>query len=293
MISSYSRSPASASPWGLLLSVSLHGLVFLAVISLSFSISKVNKPAEEIISHIKLVAPKAYSPVVEQIRHRPTEAPNVLPAVLTEPNPLEMVSEKPRATLEARVVASQNRDVIAVKKRKRPLQRVEAANEPGRKKPQPETAKKKEAPQSFLEKRLAAIRQDVDNKKTDAAPARTSQGPGSQTVGRPEGKQGGSSVDEKSARWLDEVRIRINAHWSILADDPQLDRVTIIGVRIADDGRLVDASVDESCGEEVFDRSAMRAVFQAAPFPPIPFELKEKISQAGGLAFRFTPKGMQ
>jgi TonB family protein len=69
--------------------------------------------------------------------------------------------------------------------------------------------------------------------------------------------------------------------------------VTVIGVKIADNGRLMDASVDKSSGDQVFDRSAMRAVFQAAPFPPIPSELKEKISKAGGLALRFTPKGMQ
>lgn len=293
MISSYSRSPASASPWGLLLSVSLHGLVFLAVISLSFSISKVSKPAEETISHVKLVAPKAYSPVVEQIQHRPMEAPNALPAVLTQPDPLENASENPRATVEARAVASQNRDVIAVKKRKRHLRRVEAAKEPDKKKPQPETAKKKEDPQSFLEKRLAAIRQDVENKKTDTTPQRPSEASGSQTPGRPEGKQGGRSGDEQSAQWFDGVKSLINSHWSILGDDRPLERVTIIGVRIADNGRLMDASVDESSGDRVFDRSAMRAVVQAAPFPPIPFELKEKISQAGGLAFRFTPKGVQ
>jgi TonB family protein len=72
-----------------------------------------------------------------------------------------------------------------------------------------------------------------------------------------------------------------------------LERITIVGVRIADNGRLMDASVDESSGDQVFDRSAIRAVFQAAPFPPIPSELKEKISRAGGLALRFTSKGMQ
>jgi len=293
MTSSYSRSPAAASPWGLLLSVSLHGLVFLAVISLSLSISKVNKPVEESISRVKLVAPQAYSPVVEHIQQGPAEAPNVLPEVRTEPELPDKVTEKPHATLEARVVAPQNRDFITIKKRKKPLRRVEAAKEPDKEKAQPETAKKKEDPRSFLEKRLAAIRQDVESKKTDAAPPRPSQSSGSQTPGMPEGKQSGSSVDEKSARWFDEVRTRINTHWSILGDDRQLDRVTIIGVRIADDGRLMDASVDESSGDQVFDRSAMRAAVQAAPFPPIPSELKEKISKAGGLAFRFTPKGVQ
>jgi periplasmic protein TonB len=293
MTSSYSRSPAGASPWGLLLSVCLHGLMFLVVISLSISLSKVNKPVEESISRVKLVAPQAYSPVVEHIQQGPAEAPNVLPEALIEPESPEKVSEKPRATLEARVVAPQNRDVITVKKRKKPPRRVEAAKEPDKKKPQPETAKKKEDPRSFLEKRLAAIRQDVESKKTDAAPRHSAQGDGSRTSAPHNGKQGGPSGDELLAQWFDGVKTRINAHWSILGDDRQLERVTIIGVRIADDGRLVDASVDESSGDQVFDRSAMRAVVQAAPFPPIPSEVEEKISKAGGLALRFTPKGMQ
>ncbi|MGO9566742.1 MAG: TonB family protein [Desulfomonilaceae bacterium] len=292
MTSSYPRSPAAASPWGLVLSVCLHGLMFLVVISLSFSLSKVNKPAEESISRVKLVAPQAYSPVVEQIQHGPAEASNFLPEVRTQSQLPEKVSEKPRATVEARVVASQNRDVVAIKKRKKPLRRVEAAKEPDKKKPQPEPAKNKQDPQSFLEKRLAAIRQDVESKKTAASPPRPSQD-GSQTPGRPEGKQGGPSVDEESAQWFDGVKTLINSHWSILGDNRQVARVTIIGVKIADNGRLVDASVDESSGDQVFDRSAMRAVFQASPFPPVPSELKEKISKAGGLALRFTPKGMQ
>jgi len=268
-------------------------LVFLAVISLSFSLSKVNKPAEESIRRVKLVAAQACSPVVEQIRHSHAEAPKVIPEVLTQPEPHEKASAKPRATLEARSVATQNRDIITIKKRKRPLQRVETAKEPDKKKPQTETAKNKEDPQSFLEKRLAAIRQDVESKKTDAVPSPPSQGVVSQTSGRSDAKQEGSSGDEQLIRWFDGVKTLINSHWSIFGDNRQLERVTVIGVRIADNGRLMDASVDESSGDQVFDRSAMRAVFQAAPFPPIPSEVKEKISRAGGLAFRFTPKGVQ
>jgi colicin import membrane protein len=293
MTSFYSRSSAAASPWGLVLSVCLHGLMFLAVISLSISISKVNKPVEETISRVKLVAPQAYSPVVEHIQQDPVEAPNVLPEVRTEPELPEKVSEKPRATLDAKVVAPQKQDVIAIKKRKKPLRRVETVKEPDKKKAQPETAKKKEDPRAFLEKRLAAIRQDVESKKTDAAPPQPPQSSGSQTPGKPEGKQGGPSGDNQSAQWFDEVKSLINSHWSIPGDERQVARVTIIGVKIADNGRLIDASVDESSGDQVFDRSAMRAVFQAAPFPPVPSELKEKISKAGGLAFRFTPKGVQ
>jgi colicin import membrane protein len=293
MTNSFPRSPTAASPWGLMLSVCLHGLVFLAIITLSFSISKVTKPAEETVSRVTLVAPKADSPVAEQIQAGPTEVPNMVPEVLTQTEVPEKIAEKPRATLEARAVAPRNPDVIAIKKRKKPARRVEVAKEPEKKKPQPETAKKKEDPQSYLKKQLAAIREKVESKKTDAVPPRSLQGDASQPPGRPEGKQGGPAGDEQLARWFDGVKTRINTHWSVLGDDRQSERVTIIGVRIADNGRLVDASVDESSGDQVFDRSAMRAVFQADPFPPIPTEVKEKISKAGGLAFRFTPKGMQ
>jgi TonB family protein len=51
--------------------------------------------------------------------------------------------------------------------------------------------------------------------------------------------------------------------------------------------------VNESSGDEVFDKSALRAVFQADPFPAVPTEVMGKIRKAGGLALRFTPKGMQ
>jgi hypothetical protein len=149
--------------------VCLHGLMFLAVISLSISISKVNKPVEESISRVKLVAPQAYSPVVEHIQQGPAEAPNVLPEVRTERELPEKASEKPRAILEARAVAPQNRDVITIKKRKKPPRRVEAAKEPDKKKPQPETAKKKEAPRRQGLPQTAAPRPRGDLKENRAA----------------------------------------------------------------------------------------------------------------------------
>ncbi len=290
MTSSFPRSPTAASPWGLLLSVSLHGLAFLAIVIVSFSVSKVSKPTEEVVSRVTLVDTKAYTPVAEQIRADSAEAPNQLPEVLTQPEVPEKAAKKPRQTLEARAVAPQNRDAIEIKKRKKPARRVEAAKEPVKKKPPAETAKKKEDPRAFLEKRLAAIRQEVETKRADAKPVQSS---GAQAIGGPDVKQGGASGDENSIRWFNEVKNRINSHWVISADDRHLERITIIAVRIADDGRLMDASVDEGSRDQVFDRSALRAVVQAAPFPPIPLELKEKISKAGGLAFRFTPKGIQ
>jgi len=64
-------------------------------------------------------------------------------------------------------------------------------------------------------------------------------------------------------------------------------------VKLSDYGKLLDATVDESSGYLVFDRSAMRAVFQASPFPAVTPAIREKIQSAGGLALRFTAGGMQ
>jgi colicin import membrane protein len=89
------------------------------------------------------------------------------------------------------------------------------------------------------------------------------------------------------------VRSRVNLHWSVFAEDQPVRRVTIIAVKIADDGELIDARVDESSGNQTFDLSAMRAVRQAAPFPSVPRMLREEIRKRGGLALRFTPGGMQ
>ena len=140
----YARSAAAASPWGLLLSVCLHGLIFLAVIILSFPLSKANKPVDEVISHVKLVEFNTRPPVAEQIQAGPAEATNVhSPEVLTQAEQHEKSPEKPRATVKARSIGSQTRNVIAIKKRKRPLRRVEAAKEPDKKKSEAKSAKKK------------------------------------------------------------------------------------------------------------------------------------------------------
>jgi TonB family protein len=88
------------------------------------------------------------------------------------------------------------------------------------------------------------------------------------------------------------VKSRINSQWFLTGDDPRKNKETIIGIQISDNGSLIKASVDKSSGDKVFDNSAMRAIHQAAPFPPLPSEVK-KIQESRGLGLRFTPRGMQ
>jgi len=182
------------------------------------------------------------------------------------------------------------KEVIPLRKRKKPPRRVLAAKPEKRKKP-PE---KRKDPQSFVEKRLAAIRSDLEARKKDHDSPQTSQAP-QDRISRPSNGPGlpGAGVDEDLVRWFDGVRHRINSNWSVFGEPTNSARVTVVGVRIADDGALIDASVEESSGDPVMDRSAMRAVFLAAPFPPVPPSVKERIRKAGGLALRFTPGGMR
>ena len=146
----------------------------------------------------------------------------------------------------------------------------------------------------LLENRLAAIRDQVEKKKADTPSASTS-GRAANPPTSAGTTAGGnvSAADEELMRWMDTVRNRINSRWSLLGDQRDLRRVTIVGVRIADDGTLTDAAVDKSSGDEVFDQSAMRAVFQSSPFPTVPPHVRELIRREGGLALRFTPSGIQ
>jgi colicin import membrane protein len=168
-----------------------------------------------------------------------------------------------------------------VKRRRQPKKAEEPAVEQAAK-PAQEKPKKKEDSEALLQSRMEALRREVENRKTDSA----------QPKAQAQGRGGSGESDEKINRWFRDVKQRINAKWSLPADLPGGHR-TIIGVQITESGAIATAGVDESSGDPVFDRSAMRAVVQAAPFPPAPMELRERIREAGGLAFRFTPKGLQ
>ncbi len=191
---------------------------------------------------------------------------------------------------------------IPVAKRKKRMRHVKAPKPPAKKpekkaekkpaKKPVEAVKKKENPDEFLAKKIAALREEVERKRSDAVakrpkPERSSVAGGAGT------DQGSDAVDKQLLEWFMAVRTRINAKWSIFASYRHSDRVTVVGVQIADNGQLTGATIDESSGDEALDRSAMRAVYQASPFPAVPAEVAERIRKAGGLALRFSVKGMQ
>jgi colicin import membrane protein len=251
------------------------------------------KPADAGVTRVKLVELKSGPPEIEKVQSD-TASPG---PVLQEKEPAQAEvkpNDEPiaRETVKPLAPALAAREVIPLKKRNRTLQRVELPKPRTSKQAEDKDAEKK--PETRIEQRLAAIRQNVESRRKDSQSHSAADAPQhSQTSTGSVRGQRGEPGELELIRWLDQVRSQVNSHWSLLRDGQHQPTVTVIGVRISDEGHLIEASVEESSGDQVLDRSAMRAVHQAAPFPPIPPVVKEKIRTEGGLALRFTPGGIQ
>ena len=287
----FARSRDLVPPWILLLSVFLHGILILALVIVSHHAITRKKPSDRMEStRVNLVTEHSAAPAMEKLPDSPmaevdvaASEPTTVAEKTSEPTPaVRQVVEERKAHAPA--------DTIKVTKRKRAMKQVKAAKPPEKKPEKPAEKKKPEDPDTILQKKLAAIREKVEKQK-EAAARNPSGQPGSSGNAGP--NPGTDPAFAALVRWLDGVRSRINARWSVPSELRPVERVTVVGVRIGDDGRLIGASIHETSGDELFDRSAVSAVFQAAPFPPVPADVSEKIRKAGGLALRFTPKGMQ
>jgi TonB family protein len=78
----------------------------------------------------------------------------------------------------------------------------------------------------------------------------------------------GIDSDFKFGYYIDQLLGAIDSKWNrpAMGDDVR----TIISFRIGRDGRVSDLEVAESSGYNSFDLAALRAVQNAAPFPPLP-----------------------
>jgi periplasmic protein TonB len=290
MTSLRTSSKDAASSWMVLASVLLHGALLGAVVMASSWVWDYKKPPEETVTRVTLISEPAPGPAIPE-KIEPVEAPE--PSTPESPmidEPAAPLPEPARTSVEPRLIDRVAREAIPLAKRKRPPLPVEAPKEQAKEKPEPKKRPKepKEDPNSFIQKRMAELEKKVNDKKKASSPGGNSQAPGSS----------GSNADSERAdrelnRWKELVKSRINAHWSIMGETPRPNTEALIGIEISDNGVLVRAKVDKSSGDDLFDRSAMKAITQAAPFPPVPLEVKEKIRRSSGLALRFTPGGMQ
>ncbi|AFM22834.1 cell envelope integrity protein TolA [Desulfomonile tiedjei] len=274
----------AASFWTIAASLLLHALfISLAVVVSYRTFAPPDKPVE--ISMPVRIVQEPGLPDTEKI--------GSAPEALDEPPPLEhslepesgfKAIESVRETIDHTEVRKAPKEAITLAKRKKQPLKVEPPKEP----PKAEAKKKEEDPAAFLEKRMAALRKEVEKRKNDL---------GTQGSRQASGNQGNSAEagrgEEELSRWLALVKQRSQAYFSVIGERPDLNQVTVIGIKISDSGALIDASIHTSSGDRQFDQSAMQAVRQASPYPPPSPEVKERIKQAGGLALRFTSRGIQ
>jgi TonB family protein len=280
----------AASSWMVLASVLLHAAFFGMVVMAPSWLWEYKKPPEDVVTRVTLISEPAPGTAIPD-KIEPAEAPE--PSVPESPlieEPAAPPQESVRDVVQLAAVGPVATTPIPLAKRKRPPSKVEAQKEPDKEKAAPEKKHKepKEDPKTILAKRMAEIQKEVENKNRARTAANNAQTTGPH-ANRPDGEQ----ADRELNKWIELVKGRVNAHWSIMGDTPRPNTEALIGIEISDNGVLVRAKVDKSSGDDLFDRSAMRAITQAAPFPPVPLEAKEKIKRSSGLALRFTPGGMQ
>jgi colicin import membrane protein len=121
--------------------------------------------------------------------------------------------------------------------------------------------KKQEINKLNIEKAVSAIRQKehVQAKNTEVA----------STSG------GTSKIDDEinaqTNAYIGAVWSRVKQNWTMpQALMPEKDITTIIDVRIARSGALINADFEKHSGNRYFDDSALRAVKKSSPFPPLP-----------------------
>lgn len=290
MINDLLKHRRGTSPQMLAISAGLHivAIAFLIMSAKYFSVAP--KVTDLGVTNVKLVEARPLTKsAMEQLPQQAMEkTPEIASIEPSEP------ARKPNTEIEQLKTVFAKAEPLApaiqMKKRKQKPEKIEPRKKPAEAKPKTEKPakepEKKLNSNDFLEKRLAAIKKDLETKKSEKSRNRGASG-----LDTPAGS--GSSNDVEIARWFEAVRNRINSRWSVFGDEHKAARVTIISIQIGDDGRLLDASIDSSSGDRFFDSSAMRAIHQAAPFPPMTADVSDRIRAAGGLALRFTPGGLQ
>lgn len=190
---------------------------------------------------------------------RPTTLPSVQVRLTAMPLPAPASSSAPPAA-QARPAASSPAP-------RRPVSPpAPPASRPAPQRPAPSAAARPTvAPVAAPEP--AAASPSSEDPTGDSRPAATGSSSGGLTLG---GGSRGAGTDEVFPYdyYLQRLLGLIESNWF----RPQAPATTRCRVRARLDrsGRLLEAGISEESGMPAFDRAALRAVFAAAPFPPLP-----------------------
>ena len=80
----------------------------------------------------------------------------------------------------------------------------------------------------------------------------------------------GGVPDMEFAAYYNDIWRRIRSMWSVPEDLLDQDLETVVGIRIARDGSIVDVWMEESSGNSYYDDTALRAIRKANPLASLP-----------------------
>lgn len=144
------------------------------------------------------------------------------------------------------------------------------------------------------EKELPTLASRPTTPTETPAPARQEPvAPPPQPLGSPTGSASGagpltlSVTDFPYAYYIRQIAGKIREKWDGKAIPGQQPAVIF---EIGRDGRINQATINKSSGNPAYDQVALRAINDAAPFPPLPDEFKKPVLRIG-LQFVFDPTG--
>jgi len=100
----------------------------------------------------------------------------------------------------------------------------------------------------------------------------------------PRGKGTGGASPEKMAVYYGIIRLQVMDSWVLQGDRFDQNLAAEIVINIGREGGVLKQKIERSSGNPDFDRSVMRAIAKASPFPPPPEGVDTEIQ------FKFTPK---
>jgi colicin import membrane protein len=295
MIDPVVKTRDGASAFMLAVSALFHVLVGVAVVFFSSGLFKKAQTEKPKVSMVKLVSGTAEEVLPEILAPGSSGAGPSLERK-TEPEEKVAVAANKGATLKTRRLKTSKKDRIKLRKRKRKIARVKKPLKASDDSKKDEKAQNRKAARTekevtsdkLIEQELAQIRRKLEQRNqpnSEDEPGRIGAASDPATVD-------GADGDRDLSIWLEGIRNSIKSNWSVLREDRQF-KVAVIGVSVSEKGHILQTTVEESSGDEGFDRSAMRAVYHAAPFPPIPAKARDRVKAAGGLALRFSPTGIK
>ncbi|KUG23130.1 hypothetical protein ASZ90_007057 [hydrocarbon metagenome] len=138
--------------------------------------------------------------------------------------------------------------------------------------------KNQESNKLNIEKAIGAIRQNHrDKPQTSTASSAASQTNISE-----------SEINAQTTEYIGSVWSKVKKNWTVpqsLMPDTKI--TTVIDVRISRSGALEHAAFEKRSGNRYFDESALKAVKKAAPFPPLPYWVRDS-NIAIGIRFHST-----